>query len=335
MQAGPTLARDRAAPAAPRRAPVLQTRFAAIWVALLVLLIVGRIGLPRSVEPSTILAILPFAAFLTMAAMGQALVMMGRGIDLSVPAIISLTSTVLLGVSGGSNDRMWLAMGVALLAALVVGLINGLLIALLRLNALIVTLAVGAIVQGVTLWYRQGLAAEAKVPEALANFGSAWYLGVPAPAWVAFVMLVVLTILLRKSVIGRRFELVGANPEAAHASGIEIRRYQAGAFIIAALLYGILSIMLSGFIRNPTFEVGNPYLLAPIAAAVLGGTAINGGIGSMIAVTGAALFLTQLDQALKMLGVPTSWQMIIQGLAIATGMWLSEVSARLARRRRR
>ena len=89
MQAGPTLARDRAAPAAPRRAPVLQTRFAAIWVALLVLLIVGRIGLPRSVEPSTILAILPFAAFLTMAAMGQALVMMGRGIDLSVPAIIS------------------------------------------------------------------------------------------------------------------------------------------------------------------------------------------------------------------------------------------------------
>ncbi len=81
---------------------------------------------------------------------------------------------------------------------------------------------------------------------------------------------------------------------------------------MAALLYGVVGVLLSAFIRNPTLDVGNPYLLAPIAAAVLGGTAISGGIGSMLAVTGAALFLVLLGQTLKVLGLETSWQMIFR-----------------------
>ncbi len=146
-------------------------RFLAIWIALAALLALGRIFLPQSVEASSLLSILPFAAFLTCATMGQTLVLMSRGIDLSPPAIISLASTTLLGVSGGHDDRMWLGIGVALIAALAVGLVNGLLVALIKLNALIVTLSTGAIVSGLTLWYRQSLAAELKVPAALAEFG--------------------------------------------------------------------------------------------------------------------------------------------------------------------
>ncbi|MNE85860.1 Xylose transport system permease protein XylH [compost metagenome] len=92
------------------------------------------------------------------------------------------------------------------------------------------------------------------------------------------------------------------------------------------MFYGATAILLSGFIRNPTIDVGNPYLLAPIAAAVLGGTAMKGGVGSLIAVGGAALFLIQLDQSLKMAGFSTAWQMIIQGVAIAIGMYMSERS---------
>jgi ribose transport system permease protein len=141
---------------------------------------------------------------------------------------------------------------------------------------------------------------------------------------LALVLVLVIAGLLRKTVLGRRFEAVGANPRAAYATGVEIMRYQAGAYVVAGALYGVMAVLLSGFIRNPTLEVGTPYLLAPIAAAVLGGTAISGGIGSMVAVAGAAIFLVQLDQSLKMVGMPTSWQLIIQGLAIAVGMWLSE-----------
>jgi ribose transport system permease protein len=331
-------AKTRAAPmsadakAASARGARIQMRFAAIWIALVALFLLCRIFLPRSVEVSTLLSILPFAAFLTCATMGQTLVLMSRGIDLSPPAIISLSSTVLLGVSGGHDERMGLAIGAALAAALVVGLVNGVLVALIKLNALIVTLSTGAIVSGLTLWYRQSLAAESKVPAALAEFGGAWFLGMPTSFWIVAALTIVISILMKKTLFGRRFEAVGANPRAAYATGVEITRFQAGSFVVAALLYGVAAILLSAFIRNPTLEVGNPYLLGPIAAAVLGGTAVSGGIGNMFAVAGASLFLIQLDHSLKMLGLATSYQLIIQGAAIALGMWLSEATSRIGRR---
>lgn len=309
-------------------------RFLAIWVALAVLVLLCYIFVPRAVSLMTFRLIMPFIAFLAIAAMGQAIVLMARGIDLSVPGIVAMASAVILGISHGSNDMLWVAIAAALGVATLIGLINGLLVAVLKLNALIVTLAMGSIVAGLTLWYRQGFAAEARVPPALAQFASkrVWG-GIPVSALIAVAVMILLTILLKKTVLGRRFEAVGANPDAAHATGIGIMRYQAGAFALAGFLYGLMAVLLSGFIRNPTLEVGAPYLLAPIAAAVLGGTAISGGIGSMVAVTGAAIFLILLDQASKMLGLPTSWQMVLQGVAIAAGMWLSEWSARTSRGR--
>lgn len=303
--------------------PGLQMRFVAIWLALLVLVVVGAIFLPRSIQPSALQSVLPFAAFLAIASMGQALVIMVRGIDLSVPAIVTLSSTLLLGVSRGSDDMMIVAAAVALLGAAAVGLINGVLVAVFRLNALIVTMAVGSIVAGVTLWYRQGLPAEASVPQGLSGFGSESFLGLNTSVWIALVLTVVITIVLRRTLLGRQFEVVGSNPDAAHATGVRSARYQVGAFVAAAVLYGVVGIMLSAFIRNPTLEVGQPYLLAPIAAAVLAATSINGGIGSMVAVLGGALFLTHLGQMLKLIGLDTSYQMIIQGAAIAVGMYVS------------
>lgn len=306
----------------------IEPRFAAIWAALGLMLVINGIFLPRSVDPATILSILPLAAFLTIAAIGQSLVIMSRGIDLSVPAIISLSSAVLLGVSNGSDDRLWLGIGAAVLVAMLAGAVSGSLIAALRLNALIVTLAVGSIVTGIGIWYRQNAVAESMVPPPLAEFASSRLLNVPVSVWLAITILIALTIILKKTAIGRRFELVGTNPSAAHLIGLSVQLYQVSAYVAAAALYGVMAVLLSGFIRNPTLDVGNPYLLAPIAASVLGGTAISGGTGNFISVFGAAIFLTQLDQSLKMLGVPTAWQMIIQGLAIALGMYLSEMSSR-------
>ena len=131
---------------------------------------------------------------------------------------------------------------------------------------------------------------------------------------------------LRKTTIGRHFSAVGANPRAAWIAGINVAAYQTAAFVVAAFLYGVAGILISTFIRNPTLKVGEPYLLAPIAAAVLGGTAMSGGIGSMVAVAGAALFLTQLGQVLQMLGLSSALQFVIEGLAIALGMALSGIN---------
>jgi ribose transport system permease protein len=324
------------APAKPSSAPVksgspLQMRFLAIWIGMLALILLCAVAVPRSLLPSTFLAIIPLGAFLAITSIGEALVIMSRGIDLSIPATITLSSTAILGLSHGREENLLIAIVGALLLATAIGLVNGFLVAVFRLNALIVTLAVGAITSGATLWYRESLPAESRVPPRMAELGDSRILGLNISVWVAAALVVVITIVMRKTAIGRRFSAVGANPRAAWVAGINVTAYEFASYAIAGLLYGVAGVLLSAFIRNPTLKVGDPYLLAPIAAAVLGGTAISGGIGSMVAVAGAALFLTQLGQMLKMLGLSSAFQFIIQGIAIAFGMAVAGVNfARLA-----
>src|SRR6185312_4672525 len=130
-----TLAADPDAHSAPvARRFRLRTRFAAIWIAMLGLIIFCAIVAPRSLLPSTFLAIIPLAAFLAIAAIGETLVLMSRGIDLSTPAVITLSSTLILGVSHGHDADSWLAVAAALSSALAIGLVNGLLVAVLELN---------------------------------------------------------------------------------------------------------------------------------------------------------------------------------------------------------
>ena len=315
--------------AAPKgRGTLFQMRFVAIWFAMVGLVIFCAIVAPRSLLPSTFLAIIPLAAFLAMAAVGEALVIMARGIDLSIPAVITLSSTVLLGLSGGHDENVLRGVIGALVCATAIGLINGFFVAILKLNALIVTLAIGAVTTGATLWYREALPQESRVPPQMAAWGDERIFGLNLSVWVAAAMIVVLTIVLRKTPVGRRFSAVGANPRSAWIAGINVSAYQIASFALAGLLYGVAGILVSAFIRNPTMRVGDPYLLAPIAAAVLGGTAITGGIGSMIAVGGAALFLTQLGQVLKMLGLSSALQFVIEGVAIALGMAMVRVNFR-------
>jgi ribose transport system permease protein len=303
-----------------------QMRFAAIWIAMVGLICFCVIVAPRSLLPSTVLAIIPLAAFLAITAIGETLVLMARGIDLSIPAVITLSSTIILGFSGGRDDAMWAAIVAALFFSTLIGLINGLLVAVFELNALIVTLAVGAITSGVTLWYRESLPQEARVPPLMAAWGDARVLDVNLSVWIAAALAVGLTLVLRKTAVGRHFSAVGANPRAAWVAGLNVARYQMAAFTVAAFLYGVAGILVSGFIRNPTLKVGEPYLLAPIAAAVLGGTALSGGIASMVAVAGAALFLIQLGQTLQMLGLSSALQFVIEGVAIALGMTFSRIN---------
>ena len=276
----------------------IQLRFLAIWIGLLVLVALGAVVAPRSLLPSTFLAIIPLAAFLTICSVGEALV----------------------GISAGRDANLLAAIVGALLFAILIGAANGILISVFELNALIVTLAVGAMTSGATLWYRDALPAEARVPPLMAAWGDARLFGLNVAVWVAAALIVILTIVLRKTPMGRRFCAAGANPRAAWVAGVNVCSHKLAAYVAAGLFYGIVGILLSAFIRNPTLRVGEPYLLAPIAAAVLGGTAISGGIGSMIAVSGAALFLTQLGQMLKMLGLSSALQYIIEGVAIAFGM---------------
>jgi ribose transport system permease protein len=304
---------------------VPERRFAAIWVALLLLVGVSALVAPQSLRPASLGAVLPFAAFLAIAGMGQALVIKSGGIDLSVPAVVSMVGVTLLSASSGTDEGLFSAIVLALLLAAVVGLANGVLVALCRLNPLLVTLATGSLVTGATLRYQSEHQIPSQVPPALADLGASTWLTLNMNVAVALVLMLLASSVLRHTTTGRRFTAVGASPVAARLCGLCVEAYQVAAYGLAALFYATVAILAAAFIRSPTLRLGEPYLLSPICVVVLGGTSLTGGVGSMVAVVGAALFLTQLDQMLRVMGQPTSIQYVFQGAAIAIGMGIASV----------
>ena len=129
---------------------------------------------------------------------------------------------------------------------------------------------------------------------------------VPNMVVVLIVLVLVAQALLRYSVLGRRFVAVGINPRAARAVGIPVERYMVGTYVIASLFYGLAGIFLASFIKTPPIFSGAQYLLGTVAAVVLGGTALGGGVGSFIATVGGALFLSQLNAIVLGVGLPNS-----------------------------
>ena len=298
--------------------------FVPVWLATGVLFLIAAIIAPETLSSDSFASgVLPFASFLAVAALGEMLVIMTGGIDLSIPGVIVLVANLMVGVSGGSNDQIAQAILVCLGWSAVIGLVNGLLVGVGRLNPLIVTLAVGQIVVGITVGYARTIANESAVPPALSSWAIRDFLGVQWLFWVSIVLTLVLAALLRYTAVGRRFQVVGANARAAWIAGIRVQRYVIMAYVCAALLYGAAGVLIAAFIRSPSIDLGDPYLLGPIAAVVIGGASLRGGLASATSTWVAAFALTLLAQMLRVLGLSTSWQYVIYGCAIAAGMIIS------------
>jgi ribose/xylose/arabinose/galactoside ABC-type transport system permease subunit len=302
---------------------VIASPFASAWIALIGLLLVDAVAFPASVSSGAFSAVLPLAAFLAIASIGQMLVIMTGGIDLSVPGVITMSGTVVLGLSHGSNGSLAGAIVGVLVIAAIVGFVNGVLVSVAKLNPLIVTLSVGGVALGGATAYRTGLAQEANVPGRLATWASGQFLGVSTIFWLALILAALVSLAVRYTVVGRRFLIVGGNPRAARVAGIAVRRYQIAAYTAAGVLYAVAGLLLAGFVRTPTLDVGDPYLLGPIAAVVIAGTSLAGGTASAMATFAAAWFLTQLSQTLRVEGLSSAWQYVVFGAAIAIGMLVS------------
>lgn len=299
---------------------VIASRYIPVWIANIFLVFVVIAVAPTTLSQTSFSATLPLMSFLAIAAMGQMLVVMTGGIDLSVPNVMTLAAMITVGVGARSDDRLALAIAVALGVSMVIGLANGLLVGVLKLNALIVTLAVGQVIRGVGIDYAAGVANEASVPERLSTWATTQFLGASWIFWVGIAVTLFLALLLRYTAPGRRFQSVGANPVAAWIAGIHVNVYIVFAYAGAGMLYGLAGILLAAFIRSPTLGLGEPYLLAPIAAVVIGGASLTGGLASVPSTWAAAFFLALLSQMLRVLGLSSALQFVAFGIAIAGGM---------------
>lgn len=302
---------------------VISSRYLSVWIAIGLLVLAALWIAPSTLTRTSFTAILPLTSFLALAALGQMLVVMTGGIDLSIPGTMTLSALIAVGVAGGSDEKLPVALATALGISLLVGLFSGILVGALKLNPLIVTLAVGQIVYGTTLAYAENVANEAEVPPSLSAWITSPLLGLNNLVWAAIGVSLLLVLMFRYTALGRKFQSVGANPTAAWILGLRVNVYVIFAYMAAAFLYGLNGILLAGFLRSPSLTLGAPYLLGPIAAVVIGGASLSGGLANAVSTWAAAFFLTLLNQMLRVLGLPTALQFVVFGLAIVGGMVIS------------
>ena len=313
----------RTAPPSALTAFVVASRYMPVYLALALLVVVAAIWVPETLGGVALAAIAPFGALLGITALGQMLVVMTGGIDLSTPGTLTLAAMIMVGVGEQSDDRIWMAFLVALAAAAAIGLVNGVLIGGLKLNPLIVTLAVGQVVVGVLSRYVRTFPVQSPVPTALSEWTSTRILGVSPIFWIGLVVTALLVVALRYTTAGRRFQVVGANPVSSQVVGVRVTLNQILVYVVAAMFYAVAGVALAGLLRNPGVNIGSPYLLGPIAAVVIGGASLTGGLASPLSTLVAAFFLTGLNQMMRSLGLATALQFVVFGIVIIGGMLVS------------
>jgi ribose transport system permease protein len=318
-----------ASPAAPfslRRAPASVP----IWLATAALFLLSLILEPDSVRHSALLGMLPFAAVLAIAAMGQTLVVQQGGIDLSVPGMMSLAIVLLTSYPNGDSGKLVSAIVIAFAATLAAGAISGAVISVIGVTPIVATLGMNAVLYGVVIQVSAGN--PPPTTSALARFASGKLVGVPNTVIIAVVLAALTALVIKRTIVGRRFEAVGSGLFGARAAGLRARRYQLATYVVAAALYCTAGILLAGVVPSPSAFQGDSYLLPSVAAVVLGGTSLLGGRGSVIATAVAALFLSQLDQFVLVMGANQGVQNLVDAGALAVGLAIYSVPWRRLRR---
>ncbi|CAM5291810.1 MULTISPECIES: inner-membrane translocator [unclassified Thauera] len=248
-------------------------------------------------------------------AAGMTFVILTGGIDLSVGSILAAAAVVALIVSGIPDIGM-LGIAAALLTGLIFGLINGGLIAFLKLPPFIVTLGALTAVRGVArLIGDDKTVFNPDLP--FAFIGNDSILGVPWLVVIAATVIIGSWFILRRTVLGLHIYSVGSNPEAARLSGIKVWKVLLTVYAISGLLAGLGAVMTSSRLMAANgLQLGQSYELDAIAAVILGGTSFVGGVGTIVGTLIGALIIAVLTNGLVLVGVSDIWQYIIKGLVI-------------------
>lgn len=305
---------------------------ARIWIALVALVVASLIIAPGSLSGRAILTMLPVAAILAVASLGQSLTIQQGGIDFTVPGVMTMAAVLVTGESGSSDDRLVNAVVVALAVCCLIGLVSGLAVALFRISPIIATLAVNALVLGAVSSYASS--APKQSPPGLASFTIGRTVGIPNTIVIALVVLLLAVVVQSRTTIGRRFVAIGENPLTGRAMGMPVTRYVIGTYVASSLCYGLAGIILAGYVVAPSLSLGNPYLLATITAVVIGGTSFGGGRARLVGAAVAAVFLTQLNSLLNAISAPPSTSLLLQAAAIAIAVGVGPIVDRVRQARR-
>jgi ribose/xylose/arabinose/galactoside ABC-type transport system permease subunit len=258
-------------------------------------------------------------------AIGMTLVIITAGIDLSVGSVLALSAVV--GASFAHPDEHWLIVPIVLgvLTGFACGTVNGFLIAKKRLAPFIVTLGMMTVARGLALVYTSGRPV-INLNDSYDSIGGGSLGPIPFPAMIFFLVLLLGVFVLHYTRFGRYVYAVGGNELAAKVSGVNTDRVLIGVYALAGALAGLAGIVLSSRVMSGSPATGTGYELDAIAAVVIGGTSLSGGVGSIAGTLVGVLIIGVMNNGLDLLNVSSYWQEIVKGLIIVLAVLLDKKS---------
>lgn len=305
------------------------------------ILVVGAIVAiinPRFLLPINIANTANLVGMFGLSALGQAVVILTGGIELSVGSMIALIGVLFVDFVANQNIPWPLAVVLMLVLAVAVGLIHGLLITKLKLQPFIVTLCGLLIYRGIARFYTQDATAGFGFGQSFPNLEfitAGRSFGVPNSFIALMIAAAIVWVLVHRSVFGRYLYAVGKNEEAARFSGIKTDQVIIAAYVICQILTILSAIYFAMYTRSisPSSQ-GNFYELYAIAAAVLGGFSLKGGEGSVIGAILGVILLQELQNLVNLLGIPSSLNFSVMGGVILLGVIIDQQWGRFRERRR-
>jgi ribose/xylose/arabinose/galactoside ABC-type transport system permease subunit len=282
---------------------------------LVLLLIWAGLAIPGFLLPDRLLALGQQVTPLLLVALGQTLVVLVGGLDLSVGAVLTLSLVLASGITQGRAELAIPGVALCLLAGAAVGLVNGLLIVGLRLPPLIATIGMMSVVQGISWVYTHG-APGGSMPESIRFVANGRWGPLPVADLVFAAAVVLIGLLLHRTVFGKHLYAVGANARAAELAGVSVKRVTILAYVLSAALAAAGGIVLGGYVGVGTLEAGDPYVLNSIAAVIIGGTRFTGGEGGVAGTAISVGILAVLTGILIQLGIPVTLRSVLLSIIV-------------------
>lgn len=329
-----------AAPATPPPAPaaarllglVKGARTSGVFLALLVIIAVASVASPYFLSAFNVQTVIRALAFAGMVAMGQACLLILGELDLSVGAVAGLS-----GVLGGIL-MVWfkvdpfLSFALGLLCGALFGLINGFLVTALELNALVVTVGMSGVYLGINLVISRGQAI-IEIPPQIYFLGQGVVLGVPMPFVIMLLVLVVVVFLATYTPFGRYMYAIGNSREAALILGVPVNLVRLLTFTGVGLIAALAGMVMVARLGTSQPSIGETWVLDSIAASVIGGVALTGGVGSPAGALLGAAIINIVQDIIVLMGVSPYYQTAVSGIIVVGAISLDAISRRIARAR--
>lgn len=312
------------------RFAALVDRIGPVWLAVVGLFVVSGVISPAMFQVGQVLNILQVAAFLGVLATGQTLTLLSGGIDLSQAGMVTLINIVATSIMLGLDANIAEAVVVSLAIAALIGLVNRVAVVLLNVTPLIATLAMNSILFGAALVYTGG-APHGEAAPAFQWIGAGAVSGIPVSMILWLLIALAVAWASRRTVYGRWLYAAGANGVAARLMGVPVAAVVVSTYVASALLAAVGGLLFTAYIGAPSLGIGNQFLLTSVAAVVVGGTALAGGVGSVVATIGGTIFITELNSFTNVIRVTTGTQMVLQGAIIALSVLLYRSIGRVTR----